>query len=50
MNRFIPADQDTDYLLPPSVDDWLPENHLARFTVEREIFKEWVEQIWTFTQ
>jgi transposase len=34
MSRFIPVDRDTDYLLPPSVDDWLPENHLARFIVE----------------
>jgi hypothetical protein len=22
------------FLLPPSVDDWLPEKHLARFVVE----------------
>jgi transposase len=34
MSRFIPVDRYTDYLLPPSVDDWLPENHLARFIVE----------------
>jgi len=27
MNRFIPVDRQTDYLLPPSVDDSLPENH-----------------------
>lgn len=27
-------DRDTSYLLPPSVDEWLPENHLARFVVE----------------
>ncbi|HUF73993.1 MAG TPA: IS1182 family transposase, partial [Gammaproteobacteria bacterium] len=24
----------TDFLLPPSVDEWLPERHLARFVVE----------------
>jgi len=24
----------TDYLLPPSIDDWLDEDHLARFVVE----------------
>lgn len=24
----------TPYLFPPSVDEWLPENHLARFAVE----------------
>ena len=34
MNRFINADRDTAYLLPPSVDEWLPEDHLARFVVE----------------
>lgn len=34
MSRFIPADRQTDYLLPPSVDEWLPEGHLARFVVE----------------
>src|SRR6266436_1666272 len=32
--RFVPVDRDTAYLLPPSVQDWLPENHLARFVVE----------------
>jgi transposase/IS5 family transposase len=31
---FIPVDRQTDYLFPPSVEDWLPENHLARFIVE----------------
>jgi transposase len=34
MSRFIPVDRDTAYLLPPSVDEWLPQNHLARFVVE----------------
>jgi hypothetical protein len=34
MNRFIIADRETDYLLPPSASDWLPENHLARFIAE----------------
>jgi transposase len=34
MSNFIPADRKTDYLLPPSVDDWLNEDHLARFVVE----------------
>jgi transposase len=34
MRGFITVDRQTDYLLPPSVDDWLPENHLARFIVE----------------
>ena len=33
-SRFIDCDRDTLYLLPPSVQDWLPEDHLARFVVE----------------
>ena len=32
--NFRLVDRDTAYLLPPSVDEWLPENHLARFVVE----------------
>ncbi len=27
-------DRETPYLLPPSVQDWLPEQHLARFVVD----------------
>lgn len=34
MNCFILVDRQTDYLLPPSVDEWLPESHLARFVVD----------------
>ena len=34
MSNFIITDRKTDYLLPPSVDDWLNEDHLARFVVE----------------
>ena len=34
MSRFRPVDRQTGYLLPPSVDEWLPEGHLARFIVE----------------
>jgi transposase len=34
MSRFIPFTRDQDYLLPPSMNDWLPEDHLARFIVE----------------
>ena len=34
MSRFRPIDRDTDYLLPPSVQDWLPESHLARYVVD----------------
>jgi transposase len=32
--NFIPTDRNTIYLLPPSVQDWLPEDHLARFIVD----------------
>jgi transposase len=28
------VDRSTGFLLPPSVDEWLPEQHLARFVVE----------------
>ncbi len=31
---FKPVDRDTSYLLPSSLDEWLPEKHLARFVVE----------------
>ncbi|MDP4028250.1 MAG: IS1182 family transposase [Gallionella sp.] len=31
MNRFRPIDRNTDFLLPPSVQEWLPEAHLARY-------------------
>ena len=31
MSRFQPIDRDTDFLFPPSVQGWLPENHLARY-------------------
>jgi transposase len=34
MTNFIITDRKTDYLLPPSLDDWLDEDHLARFVVE----------------
>ena len=34
MSNFRPVDRKTTYLLPPSVEDWLPERHLARFVVE----------------
>jgi len=34
MSRFRPIDRTTDYLLPPSVQDWLPESHLARYVVD----------------
>src|SRR5471030_2921552 len=34
MNNFRSIDRQTGFLLPPSVDEWLPEKHLARFIVE----------------
>ena len=34
MSHFRSVDRHTAYLLPPSVDEWLPQNHLARFIVE----------------
>ena len=32
--RFKAVDRETPYLMPPSVQDWLPEQHLARFVVD----------------
>jgi len=34
MGNFRPIDRDTGFLMPPSVDEWLPEKHLARFVVD----------------
>jgi len=34
MRRFRLIDRETDYLLPPSVQDWLPQSHLARYVVD----------------
>lgn len=34
MSHFRSVDRHTAYLLPPSVDEWLPQDHLARFIVE----------------
>jgi transposase len=31
---FIIADRDTPFLFPPSVQEWLPQDHLARFVVD----------------
>ena len=33
MSNFRPINR-TGFLLPPSVDEWLPQRHLARFVVE----------------
>ncbi len=32
--EFVTIDRDTPYLLPPSIQEYLPEDHLARFVVE----------------
>jgi transposase len=34
MSSFRPVDRATPFLLPPSVEDWLPNDHLARFVVD----------------
>src|SRR5471030_2338551 len=34
MSNFRSIDRQTGFLLPPCVDEWLPEKHLARFIVE----------------
>ena len=31
--KFIPLDRDTPHLFPPSIQDYLPNDHLARFVV-----------------
>jgi transposase len=32
--KFLFYDRETMYLVPPSVDEWLPKKHIARFVVE----------------
>jgi len=32
--NFISCDRDQQFLMPPSLDEWLPKDHLARFVVE----------------
>jgi len=34
IQKFIPTNREQQYLFPPSIQDWLPEVHLARFVVE----------------
>lgn len=34
MAPFKPIKRDMNYLFPPSMNDWLPEQHLVRFVVE----------------
>ena len=31
--NFLGCDRDQVFLLPPSVDDWLPADHFARFVI-----------------
>lgn len=33
-SRFISTDRNQQYMFPPTIDDWLPESHLARFVVD----------------
>jgi len=33
-HNFIPVDRDQLYLLPPSIKDWLPEDHVAFFVLD----------------
>ncbi|MGB5717410.1 MAG: hypothetical protein WBN81_09980 [Gammaproteobacteria bacterium] len=32
--ELIPIDRDTPYIFPPSVQDYLPDDHLAHFVVD----------------
>lgn len=34
MANFRPTDRLTGFLMPPSIEEWLPQRHLARFVVE----------------
>jgi transposase len=34
MSNFRPINRDMDFLMPPSVNEWLPRRHLARFVAE----------------
>jgi len=34
MSNFKNVDRETPYLMPPSIQDWLSQNHLARFIVD----------------
>ena len=34
MSRFVEVERDTAYWLPPSVQEWLPKDHLARYVVD----------------
>lgn len=32
--NLIPCDREQQFLLPPSLEDWLPQDHLARFVID----------------
>jgi len=32
--NLIPCDREQQFLLPPTLDEWLPEDHLARFVID----------------
>src|SRR5271155_3356677 len=32
--NFLPADRDQQFLMPPSLLEWLPESHLAWFVID----------------
>src|SRR6195952_3001262 len=34
MSNFRPINRDMDFLMPPSVEEWVPQRHLARFVAE----------------
>ena len=34
MTNFRTSDRESGFLMPPSIDEWLPQRHLARFVVE----------------
>ncbi|MBI3045732.1 MAG: hypothetical protein HYY78_23230 [Betaproteobacteria bacterium] len=34
MSRFVQVDRETAYWLPPSVREWLPKDHLARYVAD----------------
>lgn len=36
MSRFKPITREMNDLFPPSMNDWLPEQHLARFIEVRQ--------------
>jgi hypothetical protein len=51
--RFRECSLDQPFLLPPSLQDWLPENHLARFVADvvhqldlREIYDCYKRKAW----